>query len=280
MPRIQSRVTFEARGPEAASILDSLGRASETKKDIGISSVTLFLDQPEYALLTDELDRRGIEYTELKELSFTPEELANAELLMMRPSGYWGYPQPEDGFREASFSTLSGCSVCGAGIRQTKPLRVKPPIRLGSNDILAMNWVFEFVVTERFKRLVEDGDLDGAEFWPLLNHRTGEPVSGFYQLYFLNEMPPSSPETQFERTVADPQPPPECHHPILNLTVNQLRYRRSDLNGAKDFNKTHECLGGGWFNLNQWKVVNHRVYNLFTLNKIRRVRFEPILIED
>lgn len=279
--RIRSRLTFWCDNERLAKdILEPLEIKPNIEKGVNIHVATLFVDQPEYRQLTTDLDARGIKYSELKELAFTAEELRQAEYLVMRPSGYWGYPQPEGTFREEVYDTSGVCEVCGRGMRQERPFRMKSPIRFGRNDILTMNWTFEFIVTDRLRKWIEHEDLDGAEFWPLLDYRTGVPISGFFQLYFVNSMPPASPSTRFESVVEiQDDGRTRCNHPTLNLTLSQMKYRRKDLREAKAFNKTHEWLGGGWFAQSQWKVVSHEVYKLFVGHDVKRVRFEPVVVE-
>jgi hypothetical protein len=104
--RIRSRLTFWCDDERLAKdILEPLEIKPNMEKGVNIHVATLFVDQPEYRQLTTDLDARGIEYSELKELAFDAEELRQAEYLVMRPSGYWGYPQPEGTFRKEVYDT-------------------------------------------------------------------------------------------------------------------------------------------------------------------------------
>ncbi|MGQ9587761.1 MAG: hypothetical protein ACUVT7_05195, partial [Thermoplasmata archaeon] len=179
--RTQSRVNFILDSfEEARRILEPLGFRPDTRPGINIHSATLFTDQPEYKQLTEALTRHGIHYTELKELSFSEEELANAQFLEMHPAGYWGYPQPEDGFKDESYEKPGHCPACGRGLLQNRPFLVRGPPRLGRNDILAMNWTFEFIITQNLRDWIVRHKLSGADFWPLLDYRTRKPIKGFY----------------------------------------------------------------------------------------------------
>lgn len=278
MVRIQSRVSFpQSNLEDARMILKPFGFRPDPRPGINIHSATLFTDQPEYKQLIEALRCRGIHYTELKEMLFSEDELASARFLEMRPAGYWGYPQPEDGFVDESYENAGCCPACGRGLVQNRPFLVKGPPRLGRNDILALNWTFEFLVTQYLRDLVVSQGLSGAAFWPLLDYRSRKQVKGFYQLRVEHQMQAMLKTTEFE-TIDTPDAR-KCQHPIVNLRLHQMRYLREDLKKAKDFNRTLEWLGGGWFGQTQWKVVSAKVYQLFKKNDIRRVKFLPIIEE-
>lgn len=278
MVRIQSRVNFPLDDvEEARAILEPLGIKPETRPRVNIQSAILFVDQPEYEQLTSVLTHRGIHYTELKDLVFSSEELNNARFLEMKPAGYWGYPQPEDGFKDESFDPTQQCTSCGRGLLQNRPLLVKGTPRLGRNDILALNWVFEFVVTQRLRDLIVEKGLTGAEFWNLVDYRSRTPIGGFYQLHVNGRLRPMSTSTEFE--VIEDSHRKKCPHPILNLRLHQMKYSEEDLASAEDFNKTCEWLGGGWFGQTQWTVVSARVFQLFRMHNIKKVGFRPVMIE-
>lgn len=279
--RIRSRITFWSEDVQkAARILNPLGFKANTKPNVNTHSATLFTDQPEYRELLKELEDYSIQPSETREMWFEEVELENARLLAMHPEGYWGYPQPEDGFKLESYDTSSACPVCGRGVKQVRPFLISGRPRLGRNDILAMNWTFEFIVTERLKDLIEQAELTGAEFWPLLNRKDRSEMNSYFQLFFRHELPPMSIDTDFEVIELSTGEAPRCSHPILNLRLHQMKYSREVISSAEDFNKTWEWLGGGWFGQTQWMVVSHRVFSLFRRNNIKKVKFQPVLIEN
>jgi len=133
------------------------------------------------------------------------------------------------------------------------------------------------------KDLIEKEELTGVEFWSLLDYKKRIPIENFYQLYVTNELQPMSQTTDFETDDLGPNSkiklPCPCNMIGRNLAIHQMRYKRSDIEKAKDFNKTHEWLGGT-YHTTQWTVVSKRVYRLFKKNNIKRVKFVPIIIED
>jgi len=282
---IQTRVTFRTRSSEEArEILSPL----HVEADVStyIQSVTFLLKDERYDCLITALSRQGLSHNEYRNWVFEDRELAEAKLLHMIQSGYWGYPQPENDYKSESYDMSEACPICGKPAKQIKPYLVKGPPKFGRNDILALNWTYEFIVTDRLRTLIEDAELEGAEFWPLLNFKARTPLSGYMQLRVVHDLPPMSKSTLFKivslRGVKTP-----CSCGRLGLMLERVgehgpvslpRFDRGVLNHAKDFNLTHEWLSEG-FDANQWKIVSPRVYRLFKAHNIKGVRFEPVVIE-
>ncbi len=254
----------------------------------------MFVDDERYEILKQELASRGIRHTELPEEIYDETELAAAEFLCMGPAGYWGYPQPEGRmvyWQRASYDLSTACPLCGYGAIQNRPYQIKGKPKFGRNDILALNWTYEFLVTERLRRITEDARLTGVEFWPLTQYRKDIPLEGFYQLFVNNTLPPMSPNTKIEDTPLPEAHPNRCScgkfgrnrawRPIRSGSepvVEPIRYRRIDLRKAKDFNLSSEWLG--LFDARPERIVGHRVYDLFLRHGVKRVGFEPIIVED
>lgn len=275
------RITFSESADKAISILAPLGFKVDTKT--WVQAVTMSSEDERYGMLVEELNKRRIFYHETRGLDFSSAELEQAELLSVIEGAMWGYPEPEDDYQKESYDPSTGCSKCGEGSKQIKPFSIRSRPNFGKNDIVAMFWTYELLVTEKLRKLVEDAGLTGAEFWPLFKYQKGGPserVEGAYQLFVVNELPPMSKNTKFQIVKLPKQASPcSCGKLGRNLQGEQMRYRRKDLKDVMDFNKTYEWLGGG-FGTTQWKVVSHRIYELFEKNKIRGVRFEPVVIED
>jgi hypothetical protein len=204
---------------------------------------------------------------------------------MFGNNAMWGYPQPEDdfGYQNESYDPSSGCQRCRQGMKQNRPLMLLRSPKFGRNDITGLFWVYESIITEKLKKLIEKEGLTGAEFWPVLKFRKkGErlPIPGIYQLYAGGELPPVSPKTQFT-WVTDIPKRFQCDCGIIgrNLPDAQLVYDRTSLKDAKDFNRTSEFIGGG-LGSQQKRVVSSRVYQLFKKNRIRGAYFEPIIIDE
>lgn len=281
--KIKSNIGFRIEDPEIAwKILGDLGL--NVNYEHPYQTALLFKDDPKYELLINRLVKKNIQYSEIFEMFFDDDELDKAEYYYLGLAGYWGYPQPMDEFEylKESYDESAACPICGNGAKQVRPFLIKGKPKFGRNDILAINWEFEFLITEKLKALIEKEELTGVEFWPLLDYKKRTSVEGFHQLYVTNELPPMSPNMEFETDDLGPNPkiklPCPCNKIGRNLAVHQMRYKRNDIEKAKDFNKTHEWIGGT-YHTTQWTVVSKRVYQLFKKNNIKRVKFAPILVE-
>jgi len=286
--RIKAKLVFR---PEVLGrirkVFVSLGIEIEEKID-GIAY--LFIDDERYTRLMDELSKMGIRPFELREKQFSEKELDSAEFLYMGPAGYWGYPQPEermDDWQKQSYDLSTACPLCGFGAVQNRPYLVKGEPKFGRNDILALNWTYEFLVTDRLRKLIEDAPLTGAEFWPLVRYKKNTPIPGYSQLHVTSVLPPMSPNTEIVDLKLPEAGPKRCscgkfgRHLALDLIYGvgtPIRYKRDSLSGAKDFNLTSEWLG--LYDATPLRVVSHSVYQLFSEHGIKRVVFEPVIVED
>jgi uncharacterized protein YqfB (UPF0267 family) len=261
------------------TILSSLGISLKFNAKDTMQVFNLFTNTEEYLKLIEKLQSLGIDYSELTEEVYSQEEIESAEFLQIIPNVYCGYPQPEGeiSFREVSYDINSKCPKCEQGKIQNAPLRVLKP-KMGKNDIAALHWIYEFVITFRLKELISVEGLTGCEFWPLIDHRRNTKLDDVYQLFFTRMMPPMSRQTNIIR--ADGIEMCDCGK--MGYTIKGIPvYERQaiNMNALQDFNKSYEWLGGGkttW----QMQIVSKRVYNLFVKHKIRGVRFEPVKVID
>lgn len=271
--RIQSRIIFHMDPPEAEQLLSKFNLSA--KKNQRMQVVKLFVDSDYYLQLTQELVRRGVEFSEYKTEVYSKKEIETSELLRIIPNTYCGYPQPEmdDSYFEVSYDPNSVCPKCLQGGVQKNPFQMFKP-KIGKSDIAGIHWVLELIITQRLKEIIEAEGLTGVEFWPVVNYRKKTEYEGLYQLFITNEMPPMSPEAEIVRA-PDVR---ECECGKKGYVRKGVPvYSRESLVNIKDFNKTHEWLGGGettW----QSKIVTKKVYDLFQQHKVRGVRFEPVKI--
>jgi hypothetical protein len=280
---LNARITF--RMDDEVTARELLSRyALKPSRGTFIHLVQLPLDDERTEALISELSSKGISYSIKKELVFSETDLENAEFLEMAPKAQAGYPQPEEGYEDETYDSERACNICGRGAEQIRPFKLKRRPGFGRNDIVAMFWTYEFMITENVKDLIEDAGLTGAEFWPILSSgRSGtqSPIDDLHQLRFTNEMPPMSSSTGIE-TVKLPRMSTPCICGKLgrNLPLSsQIVYRRCNLDDACDFNRTSEWLGGG-FDTSQFKIVSNRVYELFSIHGIRGVDFRPVRVEE
>lgn len=252
----------------------------------------VFTDDERYGLLKKQLEVRGVKFLEHGEKIFEESELAAAEFLQLGAAGHWGYPQPEESreeWQKASFDLTTACPICGYGAIQDRPYLIKGEPKLGRNSLIGLNWTYDFLVTDELKNLIEREELTGAEFWPLIRYKKGVPLRGYHQLYIRDELPSMSPNTQIVavslKQAHDGCPCPNgkigrmlSADPVTHVLV-PMRYKRSALRNAKDFNLTKEWLSYG-YDATRWCIVSSRVYTLFVNQGIRGGAFEPVTIED
>ncbi len=117
------------------------------------------------------------------ELSFDEPERAGAAWLHLRSVWHNGFPQPEDDWPEGSGTLdLSGrCPVCGVGVRQVGPYRLKRPPKWGRRWLMGLNWEPSALFA---RRDVWEGALAplGAASREVLLHRDGSVLPGVVQL--------------------------------------------------------------------------------------------------
>jgi hypothetical protein len=280
--RVRSRISFTAPEDRARELLSKYGLRSENKDN---SVVHVFVDDRNYKAFMSELVQEDYHPIEFKEPVFTKKEMESAEYFEVVLVAQWGYPQPEDdfGYEKLSFDRSTTCPLCGEGATQTKPYHISGHPKFGRNEITALFWTYDLLITQRLKDLIEDSNLTGAEFWPLLEYPDQghtERIVGAYELYIGNELPPAAPSTEFPIVKRLPRgkKPCTCGRLGRNLPI-QFHYKRKDLAEAKDFNKTHEWVGGG-LGTTRAVIVGRNVYELFIQNKIRGIKFSAVAIED
>jgi hypothetical protein len=283
--KVIGRLTLNRKKDESIqSTLTSLEIESSIYEDLEF--IELPIDDPRYISLKQEMTKKGVSIAETKRMEFDSEEIETAEYLRMAPKAQWGFPQPEDDFDylNESYDLSSGCLKCRQGRRQNRPFLLKGMPKFGRNDIIALFWVYEFIITEKLRNLIEKENLTGADFYPVRRYRKSAPripLPGIYQLHVANDLPPMSPKTKFEFVTDLPKNIESCGCNIAgkNLPAAQMVYDRISLKNAKDFNRTSEFIGGGAYPT-QKIIITNMVFQLFKKNKIRGVDFIPVLIED
>lgn len=229
----------------------------------------------EYENLIKILNEEGIEFLEAQEDIFSEEEVENAELLRMIPRSYCGYPKPDSDnrYREVSYDLNTRCKKCLQGSIQNKPFHILKP-KMGKKDIMGLHWVYEFIITTRFKQLIEQERLTGCEFWPVIDYRSKTEVEGVHQLFVTGTMPCMSEKAN----VVQAKDVVACECGKLGYTISGMyTYDREMLSNISDFNKMIEWLGGAY---STWQaiIVTKRVYDLIKQHKIRDVWFKPVAV--
>lgn len=288
--RLDSYMTFVDMLKETKDAFKLIGREDKFNESDTLQAIELDTGSEEYKIFLNELGKKKIKYDERFQKKFSESELKEAEYLKLFIGNYWGYPQPEDRYRKLCFDVSSACPKCGNGAKQIKPFMLREPLPKNKKiEIRLLNWVFEYIITDRIAGLIKDRGFTGCEIWPLINFKTKKEILGWKQLYFSHEVPPMSPKTNIP-LVPRGDPTIEEQFGIRNPTLCEcgklgrnipdvIYYDEKDINKFCDFNKSHEWLAGGYTTY-QIEIISNRVYQFFLEQKIKNMSLiEPVLID-
>jgi hypothetical protein len=193
----------------------------------------------------------------------------------MLPGAYCGYPEPRgDGtYVAVSYDESSGCSKCSKGKIQVNPFRMLKP-KMGRNDISAIYWVEEFLITSKLRSLFEKEDIKGIEYWPVLNAKGSKEWENIYQMMVLEILPPMSSGAMVSSTV----PPCCCGYKGYQLKDVPV-FESAALEKMGDIGKTQEWSGAG-YHTRPHIIVSKKVFDIFRKNNIKGVGFQPVKIND
>lgn len=247
------------------------------KQSTRIFVIELYNDDSNYEKLVSYFQEHNIDPVSFSEEIFNEKERLEAIVMRMVPNAHkGGYPQPDSKYIDASYDKNSGCPKCTYGKIQNRPLRLSGAIKMGKrDDISGIWWLREFIVTKRFKELVEEAGLTGCEFWPVVKHGTNEPFEDIFQLKITGVMPKMAKET---RIIQDPEYSNKCGH-VRTYVEGRICYNARDLENVPDFALTQEWFGM-WGEIWRWPFMSQKAYRLFKENKISGMRFYPPEILD
>jgi len=175
--KIKHRVCVNATGGQARALL-RYGIRHEDRGN-GLMVFTVDEDDPSWPALASLIAGSGTSQIVLTE--FTTEELAQAQQLRMGPNWHHAYPQPEEGYEKTTYDDTEKCTTCGIGLKQKAPFRLLREPKWGGRHILQLNWVMdEFFVTPGAWQGVFSPF--GVGCLPVMNHKTGRPLSTAVQL--------------------------------------------------------------------------------------------------
>ena len=82
---------------------------------------------------------------------FTKKELDSASFLIWFPLWLNGYPMPDEdfGYIGTTYQKQGYCKVCGSGLLQQSPFRLRKSPKWGSKKIFGLNWVFDEVFVRK-----------------------------------------------------------------------------------------------------------------------------------
>jgi hypothetical protein len=272
--RVKSYILFHMDPGKAKDLFSKYG--AKIRESDTLQLLEIFKDTDKYDEIIGIMKKNNVDYDEDEKIVYSKKEIDSAELLRILPGAICGYPQPKNdfGYEDISYDKSTACPKCNNGMLQKAPLHIKKP-KIGKRDICAVEWIYEYIITERLKIMLEKEGFTGVEYWNVVWHKKNENFSDIYQLFINNVMPKMSSETNIEPSG---EKICECGKQGYYLDINeQIKYDRESLKGIKDFNKTSEWLGGmkmTW----QLPVITGRVYKFFKENKIKALLYEPVVV--
>lgn len=133
--------------------------------------------------------------------TFADAEERAADWLRLVPEWHHGYPQPENGYLEATYDLSDRCLRCGIGARQKAPFSLEAEPRWGDRSIMQINWVFgEFFIRPEIIDMVARPL--GIATRPVLK-RSGRPLETVVQLVVEESIPISHDALEVESRCAD-----------------------------------------------------------------------------
>ncbi len=115
--------------------------------------------------------------------NFSNKELSDAKYFGVISEWHYGYPEPADsfGYLDKTFDQRDFCKICGTGLVQIAPFRLKKPPVWGNRSILQLNWVFDeyFVRPEVWEKTFKNFGIGKR---PVLLDRTGAELESIVQL--------------------------------------------------------------------------------------------------
>lgn len=289
--RIQHRyLTFE-KNRQLTKLLDTLVvRFKEQEKSYGEGVQSYFLeffiyeDNPRFQELKkaiqafDIIAQVGTIYDKADE--------AQANWFIVS-TGQYQYPQPEDGYKEATFDLSHYCNICGIGKVQNAPYRLKSEPKQQNSQFWGLHWEYEPIfVRQEAKNILEQEQIQGVRFSQPVLHRKNIPVQGIYQLHMDMTLNPGFNPYNTNRITCKINNEENCnlnsdtkccgrikfHHPRRGGYL----FEAATFSANKDIALSHEYFGSG-ASANRLVIVSKRFKEIMDKYKLKGLEFVPIV---
>lgn len=273
--QIKHRLAFRAeKHVDLISYLS--GHNIAWKKGEIISTVEIFEDSPHWQFVHDYADENRI--LTIPATVFSTAELENAQWLGMRSQWRYGYPQPEAafGYQSITYRADCHCGVCGAGLEQIAPFRMKKSPNWGKRHFMMLNWVEdELFVSDICRSVLEKEKLTGISFGPVNDKKGAAVLSNVNQMIIPAKLSPGI--IPDRRSIDQVFICTSCgavkYHPT---SIGSIAYDKQSFQNAPDFVKTDEIFGWGKGAAHQI-IISRKAYHILTGNKLcQGLVFEPI----
>lgn len=142
----------------------------------------------------------------------------------------------------------------------------------GKDIATSMKYNTEIIVSDKFKNLIENAGLTGADFYPA--HHYNKCLKNDYLAWHMvvrNIMP--SIHSSMPVNILEGYCSVCKRHHILPLSY--VRYKINEIEEASDFNLSAENFGAGWYGSPKL-IVSKKVYDLIKNNTIKGCKFEIV----
>lgn len=215
----------------------------------------------------------------LSETKFSKEELFSAEWLTVRSRWYYDYPQPENNYRNITYTEDEQCTFadCSIGLIQKDSFRFKRTPKWGKLNFCMTNWVYdELFVSPKAKELLESSNLQGFSFLNVMNKSGSDTLTDIYQM----QIPYILPEgmiIDLKGRIREIFDCPICGRKKFRSNGRgQFVFKKDIFLNAPDFVKSAEWFGGG-ASASKLILISQKAYQLITVNKLdSSLVFEPI----
>jgi hypothetical protein len=222
-------------------------------------------------------------------LHYDEDEILSADWVLAEV-GEFQYPQPEDGYIEATYNTQNFCSRCGQGKKQDRPFRLKKDFNQKQAKFLGLHWVFdEIFVRPMIKNLFDSYGVSGIKYLDVIHHKTNQPINNLFQIDIpIIEKPALITDNLFSVTcksqneesyikgigqLKDRHGVSFCgrikyHYPL----TEPIKFKASVLEGLPDFARSYEYFGSG-AGAYHFILVRNKVVRIIKEKKIEGIGF-------
>jgi len=250
----------------------------------GYCSVTVAAGDPRIEELKEELAKIGESVSIRLDREYTEREIDQYPWLrlMIITAGLLGganYQQPYD--------RSTACRTCGAGAEPVGAL-IAQLSRMGRKQIDCTAHDGHMVVTAELAEAVREAGLTGICVMPVRRNHKQDPDPEYAWLKVVSEWPAMLPTRVLDTEDLCPDCGRTGHFDPYDRAA-EWRYRKAPKT-ARDFNHTWERFGvwkGGAFSRDRPPVggsagiiVSQRVRRVFKLAGVRRIRYDPVYVEE
>ena len=216
--------------------------------------------------------------TTIKTTLFTKEELSSAQRLTVRSCWHNDYPQPvaDNEYRIVTYNCEKYCPVCGSGLIQQHPFRLKKATNWGRRNFFMLNWVFdELFIDDTAKNLLQNSGLSGFSFMEVYNKKETAVIEGTYQMIIPTILPEGL--VPILPAIDDIYPCEHCgtdkYHPCGR---GMKIFKKEIFDNAPDIVKTSEVFGWGCGAV-RLIIISQKMYQFLIKNHLdRSLCFEPV----